>query len=117
MEKMYIAAVEQQLRDTGIVVPFIDNDNQNMGDFATGTGEGAVDLYGMMLIQCDMTVSFGGSQGQKSTDRDSGANPSIWPTYRWPTNWQLSHQDFSNSTPFAVPEFQVDFPKDLWLHS
>ena len=44
--KEYFAAVEQQYRDAGIVVPFIDNDAAAQGLFAPGTGLGAVDIYG-----------------------------------------------------------------------
>lgn len=47
MNKEYMAFVEQQLRDTGIVVPLVDNDNRVLGSFAPGTGLGAVDLYGI----------------------------------------------------------------------
>ena len=42
-----MAFVEQQFRDAGIVVPFVVNDNEVMGDFAPGSGLGAVDLYGI----------------------------------------------------------------------
>jgi beta-galactosidase len=47
MNKEYMAFVEQQFRDAGIVVPFVVNDNQVMGDFAPGSGLGEVDLYGI----------------------------------------------------------------------
>ena len=47
MNKEYMAFVEQQYRDAGIVVPFIDNDNLVLGSFAPGTGTGEVDIYGI----------------------------------------------------------------------
>ena len=47
MNKEYMGYVEQQFRDAGIVVPFVDNDNRVEGAFAPGTGVGAVDLYGI----------------------------------------------------------------------
>ena len=47
MNKQYMASVEQMFRDTGVIVPFIDNDNEVQGDFAPGSGLGAVDLYGI----------------------------------------------------------------------
>lgn len=47
MNKEYMQFVENQFRDAGIIVPFMDNDNEVQGDFAPGTGVGAVDLYGI----------------------------------------------------------------------
>ena len=46
LEKDYMAAIEQQFRDAGIVVPFVNNDGVALGDWAPGTGKGAVDIYG-----------------------------------------------------------------------
>lgn len=45
LEKEYMAYVEQQYRKAGIVVPFINNDAAPDGNFAPGTGLGAVDIY------------------------------------------------------------------------
>ena len=62
MNREYMAFVEQQLRDAGIVVPFIDNDNLALGSFAPGTGLGAVDIYGIdaypMRYDCEAGVLF-----------------------------------------------------------
>lgn len=52
----YMAFVEQQLRDAGIVVPFIDNDNEALGYWAPGTGLGSVDIYG--IDSCTHTVGY-----------------------------------------------------------
>lgn len=88
--RQYMVFVEQQLRDAGIDVPFIVNDNEVMGYWAPGTGLGAVDLYGIdaypMRYDC--------------------AQPEIWPNIRFPTDWQITHEMESPSTPFAIPEFQ-----------
>lgn len=85
-----MAFVEQQLRDAGIVVPLINNDNEADGYWAPGTGLGSVDIYGIdaypMRYDC--------------------ADPSTWPTYRFPRNWQILHEQTSPTTPFAIPEFQ-----------
>ncbi|KAJ6109649.1 Glycoside hydrolase family 35 [Penicillium sp. IBT 16267x] len=35
-----------------------------------------------------------------------GANPSVWPTYKFPHNWQTLHEQQSPTTPFAIAEFQ-----------
>lgn len=45
LQKEYMAYVEDQYRKAGVVVPFIVNDAQPMGNFAPGTGVGAVDIY------------------------------------------------------------------------
>ena len=42
----YFAAIEAQLRNAGIVLPFIDNDARPQGIFAPGNGTGSVDIYG-----------------------------------------------------------------------
>ena len=47
MNREYMAFVEDRFRDTGIVVPFIVNDNEIQGFFAPGTGLGSVDVYGI----------------------------------------------------------------------
>ena len=46
-QKQYMADVESQFRDAGIVVPFVVNDNLVMGSFAPGTGLGEIDVYGI----------------------------------------------------------------------
>lgn len=45
LEKEYMQYVEDQYRKAGIVVPLIVNDATPAGDFAPGSGVGAVDLY------------------------------------------------------------------------
>ncbi|KAJ5706029.1 hypothetical protein N7536_001718 [Penicillium majusculum] len=90
MNRNYMAHVEEQLLDEGITVPSIVNDNLVMGYFAPGSGKGAVDIYAIdaypMRYDC--------------------ANPTVWPTYRFPYDWQVTHQWQSPTTPFAIAEFQ-----------
>ncbi|KAJ5903857.1 hypothetical protein N7504_006240 [Penicillium tannophilum] len=90
MNKEYMAEVESQLLDAGITVPLIVNDNEVEGYWAPGSGLGAVDIYGIdaypMRYDC--------------------ANPSVWPTYKFPHNWQTLHEQQSPTTPFAIAEFQ-----------
>lgn len=47
LNREYMAFVEQQLRDAGIVVPLMANDNLQEGYWAPGTGLGAADIYGI----------------------------------------------------------------------
>ncbi|OQE44287.1 hypothetical protein PENCOP_c002G08254 [Penicillium coprophilum] len=90
MHRSYMAHVEEQLFDEGIIVPSIVNDNLVMGYFAPGSGQGAVDIYAIdaypMRYDC--------------------ANPIAWPTYRFPYDWQITHKRQSPTTPFAIAEFQ-----------
>ena len=46
LDPSYMASVEKQLRDAGIVVPLMSNDAAPAGNNAPGTGTGAVDIYG-----------------------------------------------------------------------
>jgi hypothetical protein len=41
-----MADVENWYREAGIVVPFLSNDGFNYGNFVSGSGLGAVDMYG-----------------------------------------------------------------------
>ncbi|KAJ5951939.1 uncharacterized protein N7479_010352 [Penicillium vulpinum] len=90
MNRNYMEQVEEQLLAVGITVPSIVNDNLVMGYFAPGSGQGAVDIYAIdaypMRYDC--------------------ANPSVWPTYRFPYDWQVTHRQQSPTTPFAIAEFQ-----------
>ncbi|KAL9088456.1 MAG: hypothetical protein Q9165_006180 [Trypethelium subeluteriae] len=65
-----MAFTEDRLRDAGIVVPFIVNDNENMGYWAPGTGLGAVDIYGIDSYPL----------------RYDCADYYVWPTIRGGTN-------------------------------
>ena len=87
----YFAAVEQQYRDAGIVVPLISNDDLPKGYFAPGTGLGAVDIYGHDRYPLEFDC----------------VDPSLWPDNRFPTNDNALHQQQSPSTPFAIMEFQA----------
>ncbi|GFF25268.1 probable beta-galactosidase E [Aspergillus udagawae] len=90
MNKEVMAYAERQLRDAGVVVPLVVNDNKNLGYFAPGTGLGETDIYGIdaypMRYDC--------------------GNPYVWPTYRFPRDWQQTHRNHSPTTPFAIMEFQ-----------
>ncbi|KAJ2892909.1 hypothetical protein MKZ38_009214 [Zalerion maritima] len=86
----YMAYVEQQARDAGIVVPFINNDAWTGGHNAPGTGLGEVDIYG----HDGYPLGF------------DCANPTAWPAGYLPTNWRSEHLRISPSTPYTIPEFQ-----------
>ena len=101
-----MAFTENQLRDAGIVVPLMVNDNENAGYFAPGSGLGAVDLYGIdsypMRYDCNTPLSCFTEPQLMPT----GADYYIWPTIRFNQTWQISHQINSPTTPFAIAEFQ-----------
>jgi hypothetical protein len=60
LDKQYMSYVESQYRKAGIVVPFIVNDAYPLGNFALGTGAGAVDIYSFDFYP------FGWSTARKS---------------------------------------------------
>ena len=104
-----MAYVEKQLLDTGITVPLIVNDNLNLGYFAPGSGVGEVDIYGIdsypMRYDCGYIFGSMNFYGWLLIF-DTGAHPTVWPTYRFPYNWQVLHKQESPTTPFAIAEFQ-----------
>ncbi|KAE8036861.1 hypothetical protein FH972_009494 [Carpinus fangiana] len=86
----YMAYVEQQARDAGIVVPFISNDASPLGHNAPGTGKGEVDIYG----HDGYPLGF------------DCANPTTWPDGNLPTNFRALHEQQSPNTPYSIIEFQ-----------
>ncbi|KAJ5082234.1 hypothetical protein N7532_011277 [Penicillium argentinense] len=90
MNREYMYHVEKQLLDAGITVPLIVNDNKALGYWAPGSGLGAMDIYGIDAYPL----------------RYDCGNPTFWPTYRFPYNWQVLHEEQSPKTPFAIAEFQ-----------
>ncbi|KAH8907459.1 glycoside hydrolase family 35 protein [Coniochaeta sp. PMI_546] len=87
----YMQYVEDQARKAGIVVPFVSNDAFPGGHNAPGTGKGQVDIYGMDGYPLGFDC----------------ANPNTWPAGALPTNWYLTHENQSPSTPYTIPEFQA----------
>ena len=86
----YFQEVEDQYRSAGIVVPFISNDASPNGNFAPGTGQGAVDVYGHDGYPLGFDCS----------------NPSNWPDNNLPGNWLSDHQTEAPNTPYSIDEFQ-----------
>nr|POE72434.1 putative beta-galactosidase a [Quercus suber] len=88
----YFAYVKKQLRDAGIVVPFISNDASPKGYFAPGPPRqpAAVDIYGYDGYPLGFDC----------------ANPTVWPSGALPTNYGTLHENQSSSTPNSIIEFQ-----------
>ncbi|PYH98013.1 hypothetical protein BO71DRAFT_416628 [Aspergillus ellipticus CBS 707.79] len=101
LEKNYMAYVENQYRKAGVTVPFIVNDAVPLGNFAPGTGVGAVDIY-----------SFDDYPLQWSTAPPNASNWSglISPLLSY--NYTV-HEKQSPTTPFSISEFQGGVP-DAW---
>ena len=74
--------------DTGIVVPYIVNDN-NTGNFAPGHPS-AVDIYGIDSYPLGFDC----------------ANPYTWPDAALQMDLTATHFNYSPSTPFSIVEFQ-----------
>ncbi|KAH8666832.1 beta-galactosidase [Xylariales sp. PMI_506] len=85
----YMEYVEEQYRNAGIVVPFINNDASPDGHDAPGT-PAPVDIYG----HDGYPLGF------------NCASPSTWPNGVLPTNWRQLHLQQSPTTPYSVVEFQ-----------
>lgn len=85
----YMQYVVDQWRNQSIIVPFIVNDN-NEGNFAPGTGEGAVDIYGIDNYPLGFDC----------------ANPEQWPYWSTFTELTETHQEWSPLTPFSYIEYQ-----------
>ena len=86
----YFAYIEKQLRDAGIVVPFISNDASPKGIFAPGNGTGSVDIYGHDAYPLGFDCS----------------NPYWWHDGSLPTTWRALHEQQSPTTPYSLVEFQ-----------
>ncbi|KAH8896049.1 hypothetical protein GQ53DRAFT_640932 [Thozetella sp. PMI_491] len=94
LDKEYMASVESQLRDAGVVVPFLSNDAFPVANFVPGSGLGAVDIYGVD----DYPFEWG-----------SGcANPTNWLRGSFPLELlnYTQHMQMSPSGPFAITEYQ-----------
>ncbi|KAI9045309.1 glycoside hydrolase family 35 protein [Aspergillus affinis] len=101
LDKNYMFAVEKQYREAGIVVPFISNDAVPLGNWAPGTGRGAVDIYGYD------DYPFGWGTGCQ--------NPYNWTRILDPlilSNFS-THLAMSPKTPYAIIEYQGGAP-DPW---
>ena len=86
----YFAAVEEQYRQAGIIVPFISNDAGPNGYFAPGNGTGAVDIYGHDSYPLGFDC----------------AHPTVWPQGALPLDFRALHEEQSPTTPYSLVEFQ-----------
>ena len=85
----YISAVNKQFRDTGIVVPFINNEAAPIGLFTPGE-PGGPDIYGHDSYPGGFDCS----------------DPTNWTASSLPTNFRELHLEQSPNTPYTIPEFQ-----------
>ncbi|KAF4471176.1 beta-galactosidase [Fusarium albosuccineum] len=101
LRKDYMAFVESQLRSAGITVPFISNDAVPVGNWAPGSGKGAVDIYGADHYPFSWGVGC--------------SNPANWTRGYWlldQLNYTI-HERLSPSNPFAMVEYQGG-AADFW---
>ncbi|EXK29500.1 hypothetical protein FOMG_13976 [Fusarium oxysporum f. sp. melonis 26406] len=97
----YMEFIESQLRNAGVTVPFISNDGVPVGNWAPGSGAGAVDIYGMDHYPFSWGVGCD--------------NPSNWARGEWLLNNinATVQKRISPNTPFAMTEFQGG-AADFW---
>ncbi|RDW80818.1 putative beta-galactosidase [Coleophoma crateriformis] len=91
----YFAYVKKQLRDAGIIVPFINNDAfaQGLfapGDIVNGSTIGDVDIYGHDSYPLGFDC----------------AHPTTWPITNLPLTFHATHEIQSPTTPYSLVEFQ-----------
>ena len=87
----YMQYIEDQIRDAGVVVPFISNDAYNGGHNVPGSGLGAVDIYGHDGYPLGFDCS----------------NPTVWGDQQLVTDWYDVHMKQSPNTPYSIVEFRV----------
>ena len=86
----YMQYVQDQIRDAGIVVPFISNDANPGGHNLPGSGPGAMDIYGHDGYPLGFDCS----------------NPTVWGDEQLVTDWYDKHMEHSPNTPYSILEFQ-----------
>ncbi|KAJ5731456.1 beta-galactosidase [Penicillium malachiteum] len=101
LEKEYMAYVEHQYRQAGVVVPFIFNDAYPEGNFAPGSGTGAVDIYSFDAYPLGWSTA-----PTNSSDWSAMTSPLLMYNY-------TVHLAESPTTPFSISEFQGGAP-DSW---
>ncbi|KAF4636287.1 hypothetical protein G7Y89_g1812 [Cudoniella acicularis] len=94
-DPVFFAYVKKQLRDAGIVVPFISNDASPKGIFApgytvNGSTAGDVDIYGVDSYPLGFDC----------------AHPYTWPSGALSTSAHSTHENQSPSTFFSLDEYQ-----------
>ncbi|KAL8944309.1 MAG: hypothetical protein Q9216_000493 [Gyalolechia sp. 2 TL-2023] len=89
-DREYFRAVQDQYREAGVIVPFINNDAAPRGYLAPGTGSGSVDIYGHDAYPLGFDC----------------ANPYTWPDGALPLEFRALHLEQSPSTPYSLIEFQ-----------
>ena len=106
-----MADVEDWYRNAGIVMPFISNDGYSYGNFAPGTGLGAVDIYGFdsypLGFDCGQPSVWAGLSGQYFPGLIPPANQPAGSLAQNP-RWNVLHQLQSPTTPMHVSEVRVD---------
>ncbi|PLB53681.1 beta-galactosidase [Aspergillus steynii IBT 23096] len=101
LEKEHMGYVVDQFRKSGLVVPFIVNDAFPMGNFAPGSGVGAVDNYSF-----DNYPVLWAMGSPDPYNWSSLLNPLL--LYNFST-----HQQISPGSPMSISEFQGGVP-DPW---
>ena len=92
LDPEYMQQVEDFYRAAGIVMPLINNDGFDYGNFAPGTGVGQVDIYG------HDSYPLGFDCAQPYDWNSTGSY--------FPTNFYAVHEVQSPTTPYSINEFQ-----------
>lgn len=104
-----MADVEKWFRDAGVVVPFLSNDGFDYGNFAPGTGLGAVDIYGHdsypVGFDCAQPYTWFGLSYQyfPGIDVPAAQDGPFGPVNSNP-NFYAVHEIESPNTPYTITE-------------
>jgi len=112
LSKAYMADVEKWFRDAGVVVPFLSNDGFDYGNFAPGTGLGAVDIYGHdsypVGFDCAQPYTWFGLSYQyfPGIDVPAAQDGPFGPVNSNP-NFYAVHEIESPTTPYTITEVRL----------
>ncbi|KAM0327577.1 hypothetical protein ACHAQA_005870 [Verticillium albo-atrum] len=85
----YWDRVQDQYREAGVVVPYVNNEAHMYG-YITANTPASVDIYGHDSYPLGFDCE----------------NPTVWPEDGLPTDWLAINNALAPDTPYAIPEYQ-----------
>ncbi|KAG7135028.1 beta-galactosidase A like protein [Verticillium longisporum] len=85
----YWERVQNQYRDAGVIVPYVNNE-AHMNGYITAHTPASVDIYGHDSYPLGFDCE----------------NPTVWPEDGLPTDWLAINNAVAPDTPYTIPEYQ-----------
>ncbi|EEY23389.1 beta-galactosidase [Verticillium alfalfae VaMs.102] len=85
----YWERVQNQYRDAGVIVPYVNNE-AHMNGYITAHTPASVDIYGHDSYPLGFDCE----------------NPTVWPEDGLPTDWLAINNAIAPDTPYTIPEYQ-----------